>query len=98
LNELSRWIERNSTTAWAQHTTDYLMYMALQDYFREKYPEAVTKYLKVLQVDPLNTEAMKRLAYTYTAMNDKVHARALWKKLIRINPQDEDIREKLEKQ
>lgn len=79
------------------HATDHLMYMALRDYDRQKYPAAIARYEAVLRIEPANREARKRLAYALTATGDTQRAHTVWKELLRMNPQDTEVRTHVEK-
>jgi cytochrome c-type biogenesis protein CcmH/NrfG len=69
--------------------------MAMQDYCSEKYSNAIQKYEQVLKADPNNLTALKRLAYTYEASGDTARARAVWKKILALNPKNKEVMEKL---
>lgn len=79
------------------HATDHLMYMALRDYDRQNYPAAIARYEAVLRIEPTNREARKRLAYAFTAAGDTQRAHTVWKELLRMNPQDTEVRKNFEK-
>lgn len=90
-NDITRVIEKD------QPATDHLMYMALRDYDRQRYAAAIARYAAVLRIEPANREARKRLAYTYTAAGDTPRAHAMWKELLRMNPEDAEVRKNFEK-
>jgi tetratricopeptide (TPR) repeat protein len=85
-SSLSQWMGKRDPNNWAMETNRYLMYMAMQDYCTERYDNAIEKYRRVLAAEPNNTEAWKRLAYTYMALGDKKKARMIWKQLLRMAP------------
>jgi tetratricopeptide (TPR) repeat protein len=80
---------------WTLESDNYLMYLAMQDYCTERYESALGKYAEILKHKPDDPDVLKRIAYTYTAMGEKKKARAIWQKLLRLVPTDEDISRKL---
>ena len=84
--------EKNS---WLMETSSYMMYMAMQDYCREKYDNAIQKYNLVLKSDPNNLTALRRLSYTYEACGDTAKARVIWQKILLLDPKNVEIMEKL---
>jgi tetratricopeptide (TPR) repeat protein len=97
ITSLGRWVDKREKNNWVFESNKYLMYMAMQDYCREQYGNAIEKYEKVLKLEPDNLEVLKRLAYTYDAQGDKKKARAIWKRILRLSPgmTDKEIQEKL---
>jgi cytochrome c-type biogenesis protein CcmH/NrfG len=67
----------------------------MQDYCREKYDNAINKYNEVLKTDPDNITALRRLSYTYEACGDTAKARVVWQKLLKIQPKNREIMQKL---
>lgn len=92
---LAGWVGERDGNSWVIEPASYLMYMAMQDYCTERYAGAIEKYQRILQAEPDNLEAMKRMAYTYDASGEKKKARALWKLILRRNPGDKEIIDKL---
>ena len=86
---------RKGENSWLVETSSYVMYMAMQDYCREKYDNAINKYNAVLQVDPDNMTALRRLSYTYEACGNTSKARAIWQKILKIEPNNREIMVKL---
>ncbi|MFH0807214.1 MAG: tetratricopeptide repeat protein [Elusimicrobiota bacterium] len=82
-------------SSWMMEPHGYLMYMAMQDYYRQRYASAIDKYQRVLKEDPDHFEALKRITYAYIAAGEKKRARASFKRLIRINPKDPEVAEKI---
>lgn len=94
-SSLADWVSATRKNSWVIEPDSYLMYMAMQDYCTERYQNAIEKYLKVLQNQPDNLEAVKRLAYTYDAAGEKKKARALWKRLLKAYPENKKVFEKI---
>ena len=92
-SSLTKWVSDQGKDRWANESTEYLMYMAMQDYCTERYTNAIEKYNKILITDPNNAAILKRLAYTYDANGEKKKARQIWKKLLRMNPNDQESKE-----
>ena len=81
--------------SWLMETSSYMMYMAMQDYCREKYDNAIQKYNLVLNSDPNNIAALRHLSYTYEAIGDSAKARVIWQRILALDPKNSEIREKL---
>ncbi len=81
--------------SWLMETSSYMMYMAMQDYCTEKYDNAIQKYNQVLKADPNNVAALKHLSYTYEAIGDSAKARVIWQKILALEPNNSEIKEKL---
>ena len=83
------------SNSWLMETSSYMMYVAMQDYCRGKYDNAIEKYTMVLKSDPNNVSALKRLSYTYEACGDSAKARVLWQKILVLDPKNTEMMEKL---
>lgn len=94
-SSLTGWLISKDRNSWTSENKQYLMYMAMQDYCTERYAAAIDKYQRILKADPNNPEVMKRMAYTYGAWGEKKKARVIWHKLLRVNPNDQEIRKEL---
>ena len=80
---------------WISETSSYMMYEAMQDYCREKYDNAINKYIEILKNAPDNVTALRRLSYTYEACGDTAKARVIWQKLLKIQPNNRELLKKL---
>lgn len=96
-SSLSKWFEADKNNKLFIEPQKYLLYMAMQDYYKSNYENALEKYKQVLKYDPNNINAMKRMAYTYSACGEKKQAKALWIKLSRLLPDNKEILKQLEK-
>jgi len=95
ITSLSKQASVKEGRSWISETSSYLMYEAMQDYCREKYDNAINKYNEVLKTDPDNITALRRLSYTYEACGDTAKARVVWQKLLKIQPKNREIMQKL---
>jgi cytochrome c-type biogenesis protein CcmH/NrfG len=92
---MAGWFINKDRNSWTSENKKYLMYMAMQDYCTERYAAAIEKYQRILKTEPENVEILKRMAYTYGAWGEKKKARAIWQKLLRMTPNDQEIRKEL---
>jgi len=94
-SSLANLLGSRGKNSWMMQASSYMMYMAMQDYCREKYDNAIQKYNLVLKSDPDNLTALKRLSYTYEACGDTAKARVIWQKILTLDPKNVEIMEKL---
>lgn len=69
-----------------EERNQFLMYCAAQDYYRGKYDSAIQKYLRILENDKDNLDAMEQLGGVYKASGDLADAKAVWYRLLQLNP------------
>jgi tetratricopeptide (TPR) repeat protein len=92
---LTDMLGKSGRNSWLMEASSYMMYMAEQDYCRERYDNAIQKYEQVLRTDPGNKTALRRLAYTYEAAGDSAKARVIWQRMLKLDPKNNEILEKL---
>jgi hypothetical protein len=78
---------------WKQQANQYLMYMAMKDYFGRRYDSALEKYGKILLTEPNNIEALTRMATIYQATGDKKRASVIFSRLLMINKANSTIKD-----
>jgi tetratricopeptide (TPR) repeat protein len=84
-SSLSEHIARYGEGNWKPQANKYLMYMAMKDYFAQRYDNAVEKYQRILEREPNNMEALARIAATYQAKGENTKATLIFNKIITIN-------------
>jgi tetratricopeptide (TPR) repeat protein len=68
------------------------LWEALNDFYEGKYDLTIKKCQEVLELEPRNILAYKRIGSAYFAMGNREKAREYWKKGLEIDPTDEELR------
>lgn len=68
---------------------------ALNYIYDAKYDRAIIECNEVLELEPENVLALKRLGSAYYALNKVTDARRIWRKALQINPKDDELRQYL---
>jgi len=74
---------------------DQKLQQALEYIYDKKWVAAVSLCEEVLDLEPKNILALKRLGSAYFGMGNKKKAREIWQKALKINPKDEELRKYL---
>jgi len=72
---------------------DQYLFVALNNIYEGRYDLAVRKCKIVLELQPENILALKRLGSAYFALGRKEKARATWEEALRFAPKDTELRE-----
>lgn len=75
---------------------DQKLYDALQAIYDAKYDKAIILLQEVLDLDPNNIEAMKRLGSAYFLIEQKAQAKEIWQKAQELDPTDTTIQQYLQ--
>ena len=72
---------------------DQKLYDALQSIYDAKYDKAIILLQEVLDLDPQNVEAMKRLGSCFFLIEQKDKAKEVWQKALEMDPSDTVIQQ-----
>ena len=70
---------------------DQKLYDALQSIYDAKYDKSIILLQEVLDLDPQNVEAMKRLGSCFYLIEQKDKAKEIWEKVLELDPSDKVI-------
>ncbi len=74
---------------------DQKLYDALQSIYDAKYDKAIILLQEVLDLDPQNIEAMKRLGSAFFLIEQKAQAKEVWSRAMELDPSDQVIQQYL---
>lgn len=75
---------------------DQKLYDALQAIYDAKYDKAIILLQEVIDLDPQNIEAMKRLGSAFYLIEQKAQAKEVWQRAMELDPSDQVIQQYLQ--
>lgn len=75
---------------------DQKLYDALQSIYDAKYDKSIVLLQEVLDLDPQNVEAMKRLGSAFYLIEQKAQAKEVWQRAMELDPADTVIQQYLQ--
>ncbi|MCB4792733.1 MAG: tetratricopeptide repeat protein [Elusimicrobia bacterium] len=97
LTSLASFFENQNKKIWFIEPIKYSMYIATQDYYAGRYKSAIERYIKILPLSDDQQNVLKCMAFTYMEMGEKDKAKALFDKLLQLDPDDQVVKIKLQK-
>ena len=77
---------------------DQKLYRALNSMYDNAYDKAIIECEEVLELEGNNELALSRLGSAYYLIGQKEKAKSLWKKVLELNPDNEEVKEFLKKE
>jgi len=72
---------------------DQILFVALNDFYEGRYDRVVRKCRIILELQPRNVLALKRLGSAYFALGQKDRARETWTRALEISPGDAELKD-----
>lgn len=95
--ELVSYIRSMDTPSVDMNLVDQYLFAALNHIYEGRYDLAVSECTMVLELDPDNILALKRMGSAYYAMGKRDKALAQWKRALQSAPNDEDLKRFIDK-
>jgi tetratricopeptide (TPR) repeat protein len=76
---------------------EYKLHKGLQSFYEGKYAKVIEECQDVITVEPESYQAYKRMGSAFYAMGNEQKALECWKKSLKYNPDDESLKEFINK-